>query len=375
MKTGFLKILLFTLFFNQLLVTYAADSNEAESPFNIICFAQHPVVFEGDSEVDVKAIVVTSKVVTAASAINYDWTTDEEGSGTITPSKSANAIWHLSKLKLTTPRRELRATVTASVEGLGSRNCTINIVFAKEPRDPIERGTFSWREFKPKRDFILTAATQIEGGYGAYSYLLIGHEARDCAKEMRYVEAIRGYQAITKDSNARRDTRLDKMKPFDKTKINKVYVLLHQDPTEVGNQTSKHCANPIKDETLVYQILHTYDYAEAREWIVSISDANKNLNLDYTRGPYLVTSIKKPLSERKSETQEIYLVADFSSTQPDMVGQWWNYYAPLSATEPTWSKSTLTRVGLHIQEFMVFQVKYTVPQMKGLLEIIPIGRN
>jgi hypothetical protein len=219
------------------------------------------------------------------------------------------------------------ATVRVSEEDRRIADCRVEVVVVPPASS---RGRESGWSF-------LISGRAEEGGYGLYSYLLLGSPPAAASRD-RYRRTVEAYIGLVPEVTA-----LEQF--IRRRELNVTYLPIANSPP----------AGPVAiDWTLAH-----YDYARARAILATLPG-------NYRDGPYLVSSLG-PLSETTTAAHSPYLLQDLSGVPPHLAALWMKEFLNQAAQERFWEESTARRLAVKLRT-TVAVLALGLPDVRAALE-------
>jgi hypothetical protein len=177
---------------------------------------------------------------------------------------------------------------------------------------------------EPTRDYLIANRPE-DGGYGLYSYLIIGARPNGYEQEARCLAAIKAYLSIptVQQSGAYAP----------RWQLNLTYVpVMQAPPFDVSGASPGYVADSNSLDRAAAWILQNYDYARAQHLLAVIRS-------NQLSGPYLV-SFKRPLTAEPVVTSQ-FLFQDMSRVEPAVVPMWTTEFLRLGAQARYWEHDSL----------------------------------
>ncbi|HYL12608.1 MAG TPA: hypothetical protein VEV41_06215 [Terriglobales bacterium] len=294
---AFLSVVLVFCSFSLLPATLAdslaQQAHGDSSPAALISCSPDTPITQTGTEVPVRAFVGLRD---QEPRLEYAWTANAgnfQGSG-------PQASW---SLKNVLPGR-YKATVAVSNSGTKLGECSIGVIVVEA-----ERGTPGTAQRDTARSFLVKGQKE-KGGYGLYSYFLLGSPPTDSSRA-RYLKAIQAYVNLIPIVSGLEDY-------VSADKLNLTYF-----PTK----------SPLPPKPTDEWLLENYDFARARMLLDLLPGVHND-------GPYFVSALK-PLSGAERVASQ-YLFQDLSGVPPegDLMSSWIKEFMSLAAQERFWEPKT-----------------------------------
>ena len=273
-----------------LCISSGVGAGAAAEPLPLACSADTPTVPPGG-----KVVLKAWGRSPGGRALRYSWGATVgkiEGRG-------AEARWSLAELRPGT----FAASVTATDGESTSSECLIRVTVR---RDAEPRG-FSRETARS----LLSAGQSEMGGYGLYSYLLLGAPPSEASRE-RYLKALEAYLALIPDVAS-----LEEYVP--RGELNVFYLPVRGTPSSA---------------LTAQWALENYDYARARSLLRILPEPNRD-------GPYILAALK-PVGGAGAAGP--YLFQNLSSVPPHLAASWVKEFLNQAAQERFWEEKTAVQL-------------------------------
>jgi hypothetical protein len=279
------------------LVALATFTHGGQPALEVFCSPSAPIVDASDP-IRVRAWIDPGEM---HGPIRFRWAATP---GTIDPSGS-DVEWVI--LSNASSRPPYRATVRAEHDGRAG-TCGVEVWPSTTGRGPAEREAGK---------MLLATTEQSPGGFGLYSYLLLGSAPTGATRE-RYARTIEAWWSLIPDL-----VQLERY--LDRRQLNAALLPVLSTPT-TGLSPAV--------------LLDRYDYARARVLLRAVGRSGRD-------GPYLVSSLE-PLNERAGVSGP-YLVQDLSSVPASLALAWTKEFLSQTAQERFWDERTVPMLGLKMR--------------------------
>jgi hypothetical protein len=296
-------------------------------PLALACSADRPSVGP-DEEVTVRAWAVSPD----GHPLTYAWAAT---AGRI-EARGAEARWTLAGLR----PGAYAATVTVREGGGAPVECLLRVVVRRDAaaRGPVRPppgigATPGARE--TGRSLLLPGRSE-EGGYGLYSYLLLGAPPSEAARE-RYQRTMDAFVGLIPDIAGLEEY-------VERRELNIAYLPVRMAPAQALSGA---------------WALDNYDYARARVVLRNLPGSNRD-------GPYLVAALRPLLGARPAEAGP-YLLQDLSAVPPHLAASWVKEFLNQAAQERFWEERTGVRLAQRLR-VTIGVLSTGLPEVKKALD-------
>lgn len=256
----------------------------AAEPIPLACSAERPSVALGET-----VALHAWAVAASGRRLTYSWAAT---AGHI-EERGAEARWSLAELRPGT----YAATVNVSGAEGTPTECLLRVIVR---RDVDSRGPAR----ETGRSLLLPGRNE-DGGYGLYSYLLLGSPPSEAARE-RYLKALEAFVSLIPDISSLEEY-------VQRQELNVAYLPVR--------------ATPDRPPSAAWA-LDSYDYARARVLLRNVTRPNRE-------GPYLLAALK-PLTS--AGVPGPYLFQDLSAVPPHLAASWVKEFLNQAAQERFWEE-------------------------------------
>ena len=196
--------------------------------------------------------------------------------------------------------------------------------------------TAGTKDVEPQRitsRHFLVGGSQEDGGYGLYSYVLLGSRPTDATRE-RVIALVREYLALPEAAE------LNQSVP--KRQLNVTYLPLVKQPRAVEPDS----------------VLHAYDYVRAQVLLAKVPMG------PYVEGPYLI-SCEVPLTTSAIISGH-YLYQDLSSVPPSVMVLWIREFMKQSSQKDYWRRRNGPHAALQLRAVIASLAVGVDPTKKSL---------
>jgi hypothetical protein len=285
-------------------------------PIDVACSPSSPAVSLPET------IRVRAWAISPGDPLSFRWaaTTGQIGA------TGAEGDWKLDSVDAKPP---YRATVRVDSDAGRFGTCTIEIWLAGGGRGR-EAGSA-----------LLVQGRKAPGGYGLYSYILLGAPPVATTRE-RYLKTLEAWWTLA-------PALLDLQRYLSPSQLNVTLVPVRGTP-------------PAKIST--DWLLEHYDYARARALLHAAARDGRRA------GPYIVSSLA-PLGDTPSSGP--YLFQDLSAVPPTLASEWVKEFLNQSAQERFWQQRTAAMLGLRLRTTLTVLAEGVGAVQSGLASWITWG--
>lgn len=347
---GFGRIIgvLWTIVVMLTLQAALAQAETQNSLMDVICLTDRPAIAEGGSA-KLQAWAVAPEGTSISQPISFVWQVTEgfvQGSG-------PEVEWDLSRVGIESDdfHKKVLATVKVMTTEHGESGCSVEVFIGKNVPTPILDRDGNPVQVPPAitrgglrsaRRFLLpTKFKKEETGFGLYSYLLFTAKPGSEEEKARYLKTLEACLRVMESVE-------DHLK-------------YHRQPSELNathipvKTMPKYSAVPAE---WAANVLAVYDYAAAQALL-------DKLDQTYQRGPYLVSVLKDPLSERTISVQE-HLLQDFTGKVPELVSQVVDLFTYRAAQQRKWTDESFRSFSLNVRNLVAVAGK-VAPEVAGTM--------
>ena len=302
-----------------LLTASPATAQSGTTRTELLCGADRPLVYPGDSVVLRGWVVGETE---PAAPRRWHW---QAAVGSV--SGDAVAVWRFGPAESPKETRLLIATVQSAAAGDGAAplRCDVEVVLADRPKtaDGGNRGN----ELKA-RAFLLDGR-EPPTGYGMYSFLLLDAPALTEVETERQINAIATFLLLIQPAAQMEAYR--RISQLNLALLPVKHELRLPEPLVVVGEARK----------LAAQVLKSYDYARAQALLADFCVKVRG------SGPFLVAS-----RDRDGGCRRRNLLMDMSQVTPNHVPGWITTFRSRATAERSWGDDTMADLALRTRQII-----------------------
>lgn len=324
-----------------------AQTDGRNNAMEVLCLTERPVIDQG-TNTRLQAWAATPDGTPVAQPISFEWQVTAgavQGTG-------ADVQWTLSGVSI--EFGDLHKKVTATVNAVSadgrSVTCAVDVFIGKKEIASSGNGNSATRGgLRSARRYLLPDGKE-ETDYGLYSYLLFPAPPRTEEEKVRYLKTLESCLHVMQDVED--------------------HIKRHRRPRELNATHIPVISVPKYSEVpteWAANVLSVYDYTTAQKLL-------DKLDKTYQRGPYLISVLRKPLSNMTMPVQE-HLLQDFTGKVPELVSNVVDLFTYRAAQQRTWSEVTLRAFSLNVRNLIAVAGKVTPEVANALITLVQLNQG